>query len=324
MASRVVVLRLGDIVRLSDEKRLNLSRRQCEQQVGEFPHYGPQGIIARVNSFTYEGEYLLLADTPPRNQSSTPAFVASGRFSACARVHVLACVEEVEPRFLCRCLNALPRAVLFRPPWPEGINDIEVALLPPDDQRQILATLSDIERKSALLREQNRVLNGMAQSLFDHWFIFGDGDPRPLGDFVTFRPAAPGGTPGPDRAAPPALPFRVSEALPPEETAFHNLFLCPREGLPPMFTRLLVKSPEFLAHAKSCLEGKQRLNAERLMTFELNGPLAAHGRPLGSAPFPAGAYPEFNAFALNAEKKIAANNAELKLLADMEQSLFSP
>jgi hypothetical protein len=316
MGSRVVVLRLGDITRFLDGERLSLSRRQCEQHAGEFPYYGPQGIIARVNTFAYEGEYLLLADSPPCNPPSAPVLVASGRFSANTRVHVLACVEEVEPRFLCRCLNALPRAVLFRSSRPDDIKDIEIALLPPDDQRHILTALSDIERKTALLREQNRVLNGMLQSLFDHYFIFGDGKPRPLGVCVMFRGAEP------DRAVHPAAvpPLRAPEPPPPEGTVFHNLFLYPREGLPLIFTRLLVKNPEFLAHAENCLEGRQRLNAERLMSFEINSPPAIQGRFAGSTP--AGAYPEFNAFALGAEKKIAANNAELKLLADIEQSLF--
>jgi hypothetical protein len=307
MGSRTVVLRLGDITRLLDGERISLSRRQCEQQGGEFPYYGPQGIIARIGSFSYEGEYLLLADAPQRNPPAAPAFVAHGRFSANTHVHVLACVEEVEPRFLCHCLNALPRTALFRSPWPEHINDIEIALLPPEDQRQILSVLSDIEIKTALLRDQNRVLNGMAQSLFDHCFIFGRGKPRPLGDFVVFHCADPDGTPHPDT---------------PGGSAFHKLLICPREGLAPLFTQLLVRNPEFIAYAEGCFAGKRRLNAERLAAFELSGPPDRDaGRALG--PFPAGAYPQFNTFALNAEKKLAANNAELKLLADIAQSLFS-
>jgi hypothetical protein len=340
MGSRVVILRLGDITRFLDEKRLSLSRRQCEQQAGEFPYYGPQGIIARVNSFSYEGEFLLFAAAAPRNSPSPPVFTASGRFSANAHVHVLACVEEVEPRFLCRCLNALPRAALFRSPRPEAIEDIEVALLPLEDQRHILDALSDIENKKALLRDQNRVLNGLGQALFDHCFVFGGGKPRPLGDFVVFRSAGLGAAnldtslnttnlntnlnAAPGAAAP--SPSRSPGPLPPEDagTAFHNLLLYPREGLPPLFTRLLVKNPEFLAHAESCLEhrGSRRINAERLMAFELNSP-SGHGGPR-AASFPAGAYPDFRDFALNAEKKLAANSAELKLLADIEQSLFPP
>jgi hypothetical protein len=299
MGSRTVVLRLGDITRLLDGERISLSRRQCEQQGGEFPYYGPQGLIARIGSFSYEGDHLLLADTPPRNPPAAPAFVAHGRFSANTHVHVLACVEEVEPRFLCRYLNALPPATLFRSPWPEHVNDIEIALLPPADQRQVLSVIDDIERKTALLRDQNQVLNEMAQSLFDHCFIFGGGKPRPLGDFVVFRATGSDGPPGPGTA---------------EGTVFHKLLICPREGLPPLFAQLLVRNPEFLAYAGGCRGAKRRPDADWLAAFELSGPLNGQGD---------GAYPPFNAFALNVEKKLAANNTELKLLADLEQSLFS-
>jgi hypothetical protein len=301
MGSRIVSLRLGDVTRFHDEKRVSLSRRQYEQQSGEFPYYGPQGIIARISTFACEGEYLLLPCTPPHNFPALPAIPVSGRFSANPHVHVLACIEEVEPRFLCRCLNTLPRAVLPRSPQPEDIEGIEIFLPPPEDQRQILAALSDIESKTALLQNQNRLLDGMAQSLFDSCFIFGSGSLRPLGDFISSRTTVPD----------PGLPQDAG-------TAFHNLLLYPREDLHPLFIRLLIKNPEFLAHAKNCLEhrgGRQQLNAELLMTFALTG-------PAGTGTFSAGAYPEFNAFAFSAEKKLAVNNAELKLLADLGQSLF--
>ncbi|MDR1445011.1 MAG: restriction endonuclease subunit S [Treponema sp.] len=299
MNSRIVSLRLGEIIRFCNEKRINLSRRQCEQQSGEYPYYGPQGIIAHINTFACEGEYLLLAESRPRNSSAVQVFPVSGRFSANTHVHVLACIEEVEPRFLARRLDALPRA--FRSLRPGDIENIEISLPPPEDQRQILAAVLDIERKIVLLKGQNRLLDGMAQSLFDRCFMFGGGKFRPLGDFVISRTAAP-----PD----PGLYTG---------TAFHNLLLYPREDLSPLFTRTLIKNPDFLAHAKNCLEyrgGRRQLNAELLMTFELSGPVR------GGASFPAGAYPEFNAFALGAEKKLAANNTELKLLADLGQSLF--
>jgi hypothetical protein len=299
--ARLVVLRLGDVSRFQDEGRINLSRRQWEQQAGEFPYYGQRGIIARISSYSYEGEYLLFTGAPPGSPPSPPALAVRGRFSANTRVHVLACIEDVDPRFLCRCLNALPPAALPRSPQPNSIGDIEIALPPLEDQRQILAALSDIERKKELLSDQNRVLNGMAQSLFDRFFIFGGEHERPLGDFVRFQPA--------DTTSPGA----------PAGTGFHNLLLYPREDLSPLFVRLLITNPEFLSHAEKCWEyrGGRRLNAELLAQFELSGPAA-------SASFPAGAYPEFNTFALHAEKKLSANNAELRLLEEIEQSLFSP
>jgi hypothetical protein len=314
--ARIVVLRLGDITRFQNEGRINLSRWQCEQQAGEFPYYGQRGIIARINTFSYEGEYLLFTGAPPGSPPSTPALAVSGRFSANTRVHVLACVEDVEPRFLCRCLNSLPPTALPRSLWPNAVGDIEIALPPPEDQKQILASLLDIEKKKELLLDQNRVLNGMAQSLFDRFFIFGGGKDRPLGDFVRFQPASMAET------GLPAETFNPNGSINPDGITFHKLLLYPREDLSPLFIRLLITNPEFLAHTEKCWEyreGRRQINTELLMKFALSSSSGAR-----AASFPAGAYPEFNTFALLAEKKLAANNAELKLLADIEQSLFPP
>jgi hypothetical protein len=134
---------------------------------------------------------------------------------------VLACVKEVEPRFFCRCLNTLPRAALFRFPRQKSIKDIEIALLPLEDQRQVLAALTDIETKTALLWNQNRVLNAMVQALFDHCFVFGGEKFRPLADFTAFHTA------GSDRfPAPGASTVSNTDA----GTAFYDIFLCPRKG----------------------------------------------------------------------------------------------
>jgi hypothetical protein len=170
----------------------------------------------------------------------------------------------------------------------------------------------NIERKITLVQDQNRVLRGILQSLFDHHFIFGGGSPRPLGDFVEYRnlDPVPGSGPVPGPAAG-------------NGTAFHNLLLYPRQDLHPLFTGILAANPEFRTHAESCREhrgGKQRLNGELLMAFELTGP----AKTPGETPFPSGCYREFNQTAGAAEKKFAANHAELRVLEQLRQSLFPP
>jgi hypothetical protein len=371
---------MGSIIRFHDEKRLTLSPRYCAGQPGAYPYYGPRGIIARIDSYAYEGEYLLVAESPriakggpdaalaartaapfgtasPMAAPSTPsgtipavppalAVPVSGRFSAAAQVHVLSCDRETEPRFLCRLLNAIPRTALPRSLGQENLAALEILLPPPEDQRQILTAVLNIERKMTLLHDQNRVLRGMIQAMFDRYFIFGGGSPRPLGDFAEYRNLDSGSgrrpRPGEDRPGPspvpnPAAAPPAAQAAPTVPTAraatavtttaagtaFHNLFLCPRGDLHPLFTGALVTSSEFLAYAETCREhrgGKQRLNGELLMAFELTGP-ARH--PEGT-PFPSGCYREFNQAAGAAEKKLAANRAELGVLEQLRQSLFPP
>jgi hypothetical protein len=313
MGAGMLLVRLGDITRLQDDKRANLSPRQCADQPGEYPYYGPQGIIAHIASYAYEGDYLLVAESPRGGEAAAPA---SGRFSASGRVHVLRCGQDAEPRFLSLILNGLPRKALPRSLHPGTLENLEFFLPPPEDQRQILLSLGLIEKKAALLDGQNRVLHGLLQSLFDRYFIYGGGNPRPLGDFIEYQDQGQGQEPASPPGAVPAL-------SPTGGAAFHKLRLCPREGLHPLFTGALVQNPEFLAYAENCFEyqgGKRRLNGKLLMAFELSGPAEKWGKALS----PAGQYQEFNQFADGAEKKLAANRAEAELLQKLEQCLLAP
>jgi hypothetical protein len=291
-------VQLADITRSHDGERINLSHRHCDGKPGDYPYYGPGGIIARIDSYVYEGEYILALPQVPR------AVLARGRFSANTRVHVLSCEPGLEPAFLCEVLNAPPpmgRSGARNTRWEDlkNLETLEISLPNLEVQRLILKALSAMEDKVALLRDQNRVLQGMIHSLFDRLFILGPGT-RPLGDFAGCRPA---------------------DSPAPEENrggdVFYDLFLYPRENLHPLFITALIKNPEFLNYAESCLEGsigKRRLNGERLMAFELSGPTENRR--------PSGACREFNGLAASAEKKLAANHGELRVLQKLRQNLI--
>jgi hypothetical protein len=294
---------LADITRSHDGERINLSQRHCTARPGDYPYYGPGGIIARIDSYVYDGDYLLIAAPPP----ALRAFLVRGRFSAGPRVHVLSCEPETDPAFLCQVLNIPP------PDSPSSARSIDIKKLEAlefslpglEVQRLILKALSAIEDKTALLRDQNRVLQGMIHALFDRFFIFGPGS-RPLGDLAGYRPAdTPASPPGESRG-----------------DVFYNLFLYPREDLHPFFISALLRNPEFLSYAEGCAEegiGKRRLDGERLMAFELSGPPESRrSRNLS------GALREFNGLAAAAEKKLTANHGELRVLQKLRQTLIPP
>jgi hypothetical protein len=145
----------------------------------------------------------------------------------------------------------------------------------------------------------------MIHSLFDLLFIFGSGTPRPLGDFAGYGPASPS-----------------SETMEtPAGTPFGNLCLYPRGDLHPLFISALVKNPEFLSYAETCGEGgmgKRRFNGERLMAFELSGQREGGRRNRRDI------CGEFNRFARAAEKKLAHNQEELRLLQELQRTLICP
>jgi hypothetical protein len=303
MNSRPLRVLLADITRSHDGERISLSQRQCGAQPGDYPYYGPEGIIARIGAYAYEGEYIL---TAAFSRGGPWAVLVNGRFSAGTRVHVLSCGPGVEPGFLCELLNAMPAPHSprsFRSIELKKLEALEFSLPAPEVQRRIIGALSSIEAKTVLLRDQNRVLHGMIQSLFDRVFIFSSGNPRPLGDFAAFRPAgSPSAVPGEN----------------PRGAAFYNLFLYPREDMHPFFIAALIKNPEFLSYAEGCVEGrigKRRLDGERLMAFELSGPAESRRKA-------AGTYRDFNSLAEMAEKKLAGNSAELRVLQKLRRTLI--
>jgi hypothetical protein len=307
MNPRIVPVLLADITQDHDGGRISLSRRRCGEQPGEYPYYGPEGIIARIDGYAYEGDYILAGVPPGGGPWAVPV---NGRFSANTRVHVLSCGPGVDPGFLCEVLNTVPCPRSSRP-LPSSLIDLkkletlELSVPPPEVQRRILGALSSMGEKAALLRDQNRVLYGIIHSLFDRFFIAGPGSPRPLGDLVGYRPGEG--------------PAGVSEGKSGVSggAVFYNLFLYPREDLHPFFIAALIKNPEFLSYAEGCVEsgiGKRRLDGERLMAFEISGP--PEGRRNR------GAYGEFNRLAAAAEKKLVCNHAELQILQKLRRILI--
>jgi restriction endonuclease S subunit len=201
---------------------------------------------------------------------------------------------EAEPGYLSQLLKAMadsdPRRARLPP---EKMGELEILLPPIEEQRCILTALVAIEKKTALLDTQNRLLHEMARALFDAYFIYGAGKFRPLGDFVN------------------AAARDAKDSAAEEGTGFYNLVLHVRDAVHPLFISLLLTNPEFLAFAKIRHGlGKHRLNEEQLMAFEISGPTARQIR-------------EFNRFAQYAEKKLAANQRETALLEKLREKFFA-
>lgn len=56
------VVSLGDVIQLEDSKRQPLSSRERDSRRGIYPYYGAQGIVDYLDDYTYEGDYLLVAE----------------------------------------------------------------------------------------------------------------------------------------------------------------------------------------------------------------------------------------------------------------------
>ena len=99
---------LGSIVRNFDRKRVPLSVMQREGREGPFPYHGAAGVISYIDSFIFEGRFLLIGeDGTVQTSIGTPMLqFVEGKFWVSNHAHVIQ-GEEVSTEFLYCHLNSV-------------------------------------------------------------------------------------------------------------------------------------------------------------------------------------------------------------------------
>ncbi len=171
---------LSDLVTIHDSKRIPV--RKSDRKPGPYPYYGASGIVDYVESYIFDGEYLLLAEDGEnlKTQDTPIAFMARGRFWVNNHAHILEGNNGNNTLYLCSALQiADVNSCLSgstRPKLTQGdMKRILVSAPLPDTQRAIAHILGSLDDKIELNRQMNRTLEKMAQAIFKSWFI--DFDP---------------------------------------------------------------------------------------------------------------------------------------------------
>ena len=188
---------LGEAAENLDGTRVPLKLSDRENRHGDYPYYGASGIIDYIDSFHFDGEYLLVAEDGANLLArSTPiAFLANGKFWVNNHAHVLgyngkACLRFLQ-RYLCsidisRFVTGSAQPKLTK----KNLDAIEIPLPPLPEQKRI----ADILDKADAIRRKRQEAKDLAgifqQGLFCEMF----GDPitngtnwpvRTFGDLAT-------------------------------------------------------------------------------------------------------------------------------------------
>jgi type I restriction enzyme S subunit len=171
---------LGDLVENHDGRRVPV--KEIERRPGAFPYYGASGIVDCVDSFLFEGEFLLVAEDGEnlRTRKLPVAFMASGRFWVNNHAHVLRGNERAATRYLHYALQVADiRSYLTGTTMPKltqgNLHRIPVPCPTLDEQRRIAAVLGALDDKIDLNRRMNATLEAMARAIFKSWFVDFDG-----------------------------------------------------------------------------------------------------------------------------------------------------
>jgi Restriction endonuclease S subunits len=179
------------ICELLDRYRIPLSDNQRNKMKNGilYPYYGANGIIDYVNSYIFDGQFILVAEdgTVSTDKGKPVVQYVCGKFWVSNHAHVIKCENSITLKFLyyvLRNVDIIPYITGAVQPKLNQRNllDIEILYaLDINEQNAIADVLSSIDDKIELLHRQNKTLEEMAMTLFRQWFIEPTKDGLPEG-----------------------------------------------------------------------------------------------------------------------------------------------
>lgn len=171
------VVSLGDVIQLEDSKRQPLSSRERDNRRGVYPYYGAQGIVDYLDDYTYEGDYLLVAEDGEnlRSRKQPIANAAHGRFRVNNHAHVIAATKCCNLIYLRHLLNNMDIAAYVtgstQPKLSQtSLLNMKVELPEIDKQDAIATFLHCFDAKITANAKLNGYLEELADSLFKRRF----------------------------------------------------------------------------------------------------------------------------------------------------------
>lgn len=157
--------RLGDVIELVDSKREPLSSRERQDRKGPYPYYGAQGIVDYLDDYTYDGNYLLVAEDGEnlKSRKAPIANAASGKFRVNNHAHVIAESEKSNIVFLRHLLNMTDISAYVTGSTQPKLSQsnlcaLELSLPSVMEQNAIANVLNLFDRKIALNNQLNDYL----------------------------------------------------------------------------------------------------------------------------------------------------------------------
>lgn len=156
--------------------------KKSDRTPGLFPYYGASGITDYVESFIFNGKFVLLAEDGDnlRTKNTPIAFIANGKFWVNNHAHVIQGNELADTTFICYALQIANIESYIsgstRPKITQAdMKKIPIFCPPLPEQKAIAHILGTLDDKIELNRQTNQTLEAMAQALFQSWFV--DFDP---------------------------------------------------------------------------------------------------------------------------------------------------
>lgn len=174
---------LGELIKsgfvlIHNNKRTPLSSEVRSKMQGQYPYYGAASAIDSVNSYKFDGSFLLIAEDGTVFDGKAPMLqLVNGKFWVSNHSHVLQGKDQQATKLLYYILkNVSISPYITGAVQPkltkENLNKITFSFPENElEQKMITGILGSLDDKIELLRKENETLEKLAQTLFKRWFV---------------------------------------------------------------------------------------------------------------------------------------------------------
>lgn len=180
MAGEWPTVRLGEVSVNHDAKRIPV--KESERRIGPYPYYGASGVVDHVDSYLFDGEYLLVAEDGEnlRTRQTPIAFMAKGKFWVNNHAHIIEGNHQARTCYIGYALTATDIAPFLTGAVMPKLTQGNLGLIPlpmPSivEQDRIVDLLGSLDDKIELNQRMAATLEEIARALFKSWFV--DFDP---------------------------------------------------------------------------------------------------------------------------------------------------
>ncbi len=168
--------KLGEVCKVLDSQRKPVTKK--DRKKGIYPYYGASGIQDYVNSYIFDGRYLLVGEDGAKwGASDKSAYIIEGKCWVNNHAHILEVSENVNDKLIeyyltYKDLSEYITGAIVPKLTQKALTTIPIPIPPLPEQQRIVEELdllsSIIEKK----KEQLEELDNLAQSIF--YDMFGD------------------------------------------------------------------------------------------------------------------------------------------------------
>lgn len=169
-------VKLGDLIEIYDSQRIPLSSTEREKRKGKYPYYGAQGIIDYIDSYIFDGEYILIAEdgNNVKTRQEDIAQIAKGKFWVNNHAHIVK--SKINQELLCYIINNTDISGFVTGSAQPKLNQANLINIPvripnKEIQEKAASILSSLDSKIETNNKINAKLEEMAQALFKSWFV---------------------------------------------------------------------------------------------------------------------------------------------------------